>query len=121
MFLPLSGTGVLLTAEAMSHPRLLMAMAVACRPGRPPAARPRVRVRIDAIPGLSDQQLLLHWRISYAALQAGCLRADLPAVVEFRSHCLDELERRHPQGFARWMRSTPGPSGDPTPFVLAKR
>ena len=82
-----------------------------------PPQRHRARVRSARIGAWSDEQLVLEWRVSLAALQLDWSSIDVAAIADFRQRCLDELEHRHPQGFARWMRSGPVATGDPTPFV----
>lgn len=70
---------------------------------------------------LSTQELCLAWRRSYIAL------LDLPAgyardeVVRVRKDLLDELERRDPAGFARWLETGARAGSDPGRYLATRR
>jgi hypothetical protein len=42
-------------------------------------------------------------------------------IVRRRAEALDELERRDPSGFARWLTAERGPRSDPADFVRGDR
>ncbi|MEU5265520.1 hypothetical protein [Amycolatopsis sp. NPDC021455] len=70
-----------------------------------------------AQPALDD--LCLAWRRSYLELQRAGDDRLWHAVVEARRGYLDDLERRDPRGFARWLRSGARAAGDPQRFLHA--
>jgi hypothetical protein len=51
------------------------------------------------------------------ALSAKLQPAARAAIVRRRQETLDELERRDPDGFARWLAGGPAPGSDPARFV----
>jgi hypothetical protein len=65
---------------------------------------------------LSVEELCRVWRESAAALRDTTDARDTETVAEVRRICLDELERRNPDGFRRWMETDA--TSDPEPFVL---
>ncbi len=74
---------------------------------------------VDAGPvaALSTEALGREWLRTSAALQGGLAAAARRSIVERREATLDELERRDPAGFARWMSTAPGLGSDPAAFV----
>jgi hypothetical protein len=74
---------------------------------------------VDAGPvaALSTEALGREWLRTSAALQGGLAPAARRSIVERREATLDELERRDPAGFARWMSTAPGLGSDPAAFV----
>lgn len=71
--------------------------------------------RLPPVAGLTTRQLGEEWTRTTAAL-AGHLDAAVRAsLVQRREETLDELERRDPDGFTRWL--AVGPGGDPADFV----
>jgi hypothetical protein len=95
------------------------------QPAVPPAADPSPHPA--ALPafapspaGLSTEQLCRAWQHSYFAL------LDLPAdaartdVVRLREQLLDEIERRDPVGFARWIDTDARPGNNPGRYVVGE-
>ncbi len=80
---------------------------------RPPGA-------VAAAPDLADAStagLCVTWQRTYFAmldLPAGPRRVDL---VEVRRQLLDELERRDPDGFGRWLETGAGANSDPSRYL----
>jgi hypothetical protein len=74
---------------------------------------------VDAGPvaALSTEALGREWLRTSAALQGRLAAAARRSIVERREATLDELERRDPAGFARWMSTGPGLGSDPAAFV----
>jgi hypothetical protein len=69
------------------------------------------------VTGLSTAALGQEWLRTTAAL-AGRLGATARrSIVDRREATLDELERRDPVGFARWMAGGPAPGSDPAEYV----
>jgi hypothetical protein len=66
---------------------------------------------------LSTEALGREWMRTSAALQGGLGAAARRSIVERREATLDELERRDPIGFARWMSTGPALASDPSAFV----
>ncbi len=96
----------------------------AARPPEPRAPAPVPTVAPVALPvlgpnpaSLTTAQLCLAWQRTYFAL------LDLPAdatrteVVRLREQLLDEIERRDPAGFTRWIGTGARPGSNPGPFV----
>ncbi|MGY1820605.1 hypothetical protein [Geodermatophilus sp. SYSU D00079] len=82
-------------------------------PARPAAAPPAPVVTSSPVSALSTGDLGREWVRTTAAL-AGPLDATArQAIVARRQETLDELERRDPVGFARWMAAVPLPGSDP--------
>jgi hypothetical protein len=67
---------------------------------------------------LSIEELCGVWCETTAVLQQGAGMRDRQAVAEVRRICLDEFERRNPDGFQRWMEA--GAPSNPGTFLLPK-
>jgi hypothetical protein len=80
-----------------------------------PAARPLTPVR-----AMSTEELGQEWLESSAALAGRLDPAARSAVVLRRQEALDELERRDPAGFLRWLTTGPVPDRDPSDFVRGR-
>ncbi|MDT7710054.1 MAG: hypothetical protein QOG20_5661 [Pseudonocardiales bacterium] len=103
------------------------------RDGRAPAIAPGgagtsdpdpVELQVTLRPvadGLSIPELCQQWRRSYLALGRARDLAGRAQVVSFRAGYLDELERRDPVGFRRWLRDGARAASDPSRFVTAHR
>lgn len=78
----------------------------------------RRRIPATVLETLSTRQLCSVWRHSDAAL------LDLPdgptrrEIVRIRGRLLNELERRDPAGFARWLRNDLGAHSDPGHYLI---
>jgi hypothetical protein len=66
---------------------------------------------------LSNAQLAREWRTSYTALVAARDPRSLELICALRRHQLDEIERRAPGGFHRWIESGSWVRGDSAPFL----
>jgi hypothetical protein len=89
---------------------------------RRPAAVPTLTLVVDpadALPvtSLSTAALGREWLRTTAALAGGLDASARRAVVERRGATLDELERRDPLGFVRWISEGPLPGSDPAEYV----
>ncbi len=69
---------------------------------------------------LDDAGLCMAWRRSFLVLQAARSRADVLAVVQLRQRYLDELQRRCPQGVARWLASGARAAGNPISYLESR-
>lgn len=67
--------------------------------------------------GLPTSALADEWVRTGRALRGPLEPATRQGLVVRRSQLLDELERRDPEGFARWLAAGPLDSADPTGFV----
>lgn len=76
----------------------------------PPAPLP------GSFAALSTPDLCRAWRVSYLSLQ-GADPEELERVALVRACFLDELERRDPAGFRRWIDLGARAAGDPTRFI----
>jgi hypothetical protein len=72
---------------------------------------------LPPVTGLSTADLGREWLRTTAALAARLEPVTRRAIVDRREATLDELERRDPAGFERWMASGPAPGSDPADFV----
>jgi hypothetical protein len=70
-----------------------------------------------AVTGLPTAALGEEWLRTGAALQGALAPAARQRIVSRRAQVLDELERRDPAGFARWLAAGPLHGGDPAGFV----
>ena len=69
------------------------------------------------VTALSTAALGQEWLRTTAALAGGLDAIARRAVVERRGATLDELERRDPRGFVRWIAEGPLPGSDPAEYV----
>jgi hypothetical protein len=66
---------------------------------------------------LSNAQLAREWHASYAALAMARDPGSLELIYALRRRQLDEIERRAPGGFHRWISSGSWVRGDSAPFL----
>ena len=66
---------------------------------------------------LSTLELCRQWQDSYQALREAPTVALRLQIIEARAHCLDELERRNPDGLQAWLASAASAAGDPSRFL----
>lgn len=84
----------------------------------PPAAAARgVAAVAPPVAALPTSALGREWLRSTTALAAKLQPAARAAIVRRRQETLDELERRDPEGFARWLAGGPAAGSDPALFV----
>lgn len=108
------GVGAHFLFTVLISPKLLHSTE-SCGEGTQPRRMPPVSVR-----SLTNQELCRAWRISYTALQRIQGTEDIThqaGLIALRQAYLDELERRDPHGFARWLSSGARPSSDPSRFI----
>ena len=65
----------------------------------------------------STAELCRQWHDSFEDLQKAMTPAARLRIVTARQRCLDELERRDPDGLNAWLSSTASAAGDPSRFV----
>jgi len=91
------------------------------RPDRPggTGACPAARAPATGadLTGLSDAQLGREWRLSHALLAQAHTSTELDWLCALRRRQLDEMERRNPTGFQRWIGSGGWVTGDSAPFL----
>ena len=66
---------------------------------------------------LSDRELCLAWRASFAALLDAADTSSREQVVRIRELYLDELTLRHPDAVTAWLASNPRAAGGPERFL----
>lgn len=66
---------------------------------------------------LTDTELCRGWRISFVALQNATSVTDRLRLARERQGYLDEMERRAPQGFAKWFDRGARAGSDPSKFL----
>lgn len=69
------------------------------------------------VPERSTADLCRQWRESYDALRQARTDAQRLRIVVERQRCLDELDRRDPEGLQAWLASAASAAGDPTRFL----
>lgn len=69
------------------------------------------------VASLTTGELCRLWRVSYLAVAASRDPTTLDHIARTRRHCLDELERRDPAGFRRWIEAGARAAGDPVPYI----
>ena len=70
---------------------------------------------------LSDAELCWRWRTSFNALQHTTSVSERVRLIGTRSALLDELARRDPEGFGRWISSGARAASDPARFLTPHR
>jgi hypothetical protein len=103
---PAAGTG------ATTSPGWPVEMRAPVRHDRSGAAGRRVPVRLLTTRALGDE-----WLDTTVALAGRLDPAARQSLVTRREEALDELERRDPEGFARWLAAGPTRATDPADFV----
>ncbi|GAA1619600.1 hypothetical protein GCM10009789_86640 [Kribbella sancticallisti] len=68
--------------------------------------------------GLTDAELCAAWQHSSAALSDTSAPESRQLLAELRRRYLDELERRHPQVFAKWLQAMPAAGVDLVDYYL---
>jgi hypothetical protein len=122
VLLVLSGTAVLggaaltlLVAGVAAGTWTVVGLVRGSRAGSPsvaPVARPAVV--LPPVSSLSTEALGREWVRTTTALAGPLDAGTREAIVVRRQQTLDELERRDPDGFARWLSGVPLPGSDPS-------
>ncbi len=73
------------------------------------------------VAAFTDEELCQSWQASYTALQDQSTAPQMATTVAERQAYLDELERRHPRGFASWLASGARAPGNPLPYLTRGR
>ncbi|MFI5695302.1 hypothetical protein ACIA58_25845 [Kribbella sp. NPDC051586] len=79
-------------------------------------ARLVIACYLGAIANAGTTELCRQWLESYGELRRATSQAARLRVVMARQRCLDELERRDPDGLQAWLASTASAGGDPRRF-----
>ncbi|NUR09426.1 MAG: hypothetical protein HOQ22_13470 [Nocardioidaceae bacterium] len=108
---------LLLLAAVGTHPRVLGAAASRLPMSRPRPLRVGRRPAGDRVADLTTPELVAAWRRSYVELASDVAPGHVEEVVTRRQRYIDEIERRHPAGFRRWLESGPRAGGDPSSFL----
>jgi hypothetical protein len=72
--------------------------------------------RVD-VPQRSTADLCRQWHDSYHELRQAKTDTQRLRVVMERQRCLDELDRRDPEGLQAWLATTASAAGDPARFI----
>ncbi len=116
-------TAWLITHMRRSRPRAASGVEGLLRPV-PPPARASTAAPVDAasssLSALTTAALGREWMRTTAALGGRLTAADRAALVRRRGETLDELERRDPAGFTRWLATGPASGSDPAPYIRAR-
>lgn len=107
--------------------RVEFTQALLCSPKSPRIRTSTVDVPLLPLPDcsqLSDEALCRCWRMSLPALQNGPSTSpsttDALHLARTREAYLDEIERRDPRGFARWLDSGARAGSDPAKFLTTR-
>jgi hypothetical protein len=122
VLLVLSGTAVLggavltlLVAGVAAGAWTVVRLVRGSRSGSPSvAAAHRPAVVLPPVSSLSTEDLGREWVRTTTALAGPLDAGTREAIVVRRQQTLDELERRDPDGFARWLSGVPLPGSDPS-------
>lgn len=113
-----AGVGVLAAAPALA------ALAIWLHRRRSPHVGPTTSRAVAtgaslpaSLTTLSNAQLAHRWESSYVELVSARDATTLERLCVERRHQLDEIERRNPVGFGRWIRSGNWVRGDSAPFL----
>jgi len=68
-------------------------------------------------PPVSTAELCRQWQNSHEALRRATSADARLRIVQARQRCLDELEKRDPEGLSAWLASTASAAGDPSRFL----
>lgn len=77
----------------------------------------RLATELRPVPAMSTRALGEEWVRTSAVLAGRLDPAARAALVHRRQQALDELERRDPEGFSRWLVGGPVPGSDPADYV----
>jgi len=69
---------------------------------------------------LSTEQLCWRWRTSFTALHNSPSWVARARLARDRQHYLDEMERRAPAAFRRWLDSGARAAGDPGSYLIQR-
>ncbi|MGY1706433.1 hypothetical protein ACI79C_17850 [Geodermatophilus sp. SYSU D00697] len=119
----LQGWGGLVTAAVLCVAGLPLRHRARSSAARDRAVAARARETVGPpgtawVEDLSTADLCRSWQITSAALRRVAHPRPIQVLVDLRVEYLDELERRDPQGFTRWLAEEPAAT-DPTPFFPA--
>ena len=122
VLLVLSGTAVLggavltlLVAGVAAGTWTVLRLVRGSRSGSPSVATAdRPAVVLPPVSSLSTEALGREWATTTTALAGPLDAGTREAIVVRRQQTLDELERRDPDGFARWLSGVPMPGSDPS-------
>jgi hypothetical protein len=113
------------SATAAPRPTSSRNVAAPVAPMRPAAPRRHPSTAgpagLPPVTVLSTEELGREWLESTTALAGRMEPAVRTAIVRRRQEALDELERRDPEGFLRWLTTGPVLDRDPAPFVRGRR
>lgn len=81
-----------------------------------------VTLPVSSVPvaGLTTEELCASWRRSYFQVLLAPDASSRHQIAQRRQDLLDELERRDPRGFLRWLESGARPGGDPGPYLTRR-
>jgi len=71
--------------------------------------------------GLTDEELCLAWRSSFTTLNRATAAAELAQIAAARRDYLDELERRYPTAFSRWISAGARAASNPAKYLDASK
>jgi hypothetical protein len=114
--LAIAGLALVVGSATFVAAPALVAPLVWTRRARRPAEQAAVQDR-SALENLSNAQLAREWHASYTALAMARDPRSLELICGLRRRQLDEIERRAPGGFQRWIESGTWVRGDSAPFL----
>ncbi len=116
--LAIAGLGLLAGPATLVAAPAVVAPLVWTRRRRPrQVTEPPVGEQRSSLAMLSNAQLAHEWHVSYTALTMARDPGSLELIYALRRRQLDEIERRAPTGFHRWISSGSWVRGDSAPFL----
>ncbi|SNR39705.1 hypothetical protein [Blastococcus mobilis] len=112
------GIAWLVRHVARSRPSAASGAEVLRRPVPPPAGP--MAAAPSPLSALTTSALGREWMRTTAGLGGRLTPADRAALVQRRQETLDELERRDPAGFTRWLATGPASGSDPATYIHAR-
>jgi hypothetical protein len=112
------GIAWLATHVARSRPPAASGVEVLLRPV--PATAGPMSPASSPLSALTTPALGREWMRTTAILGGRLTPADRAALVRRREETLDELERRDPVGFRRWLATGPASASDPATYIRAR-
>jgi hypothetical protein len=103
--------------DPASTPRMPTAVSASDKPPSP-VRRPDADAA-PPMPALPTPALCWEWRRSYLAVTRASKPDELTRIVALRAAYLDELERRDPTGFRRWLDSGARAASDPGRYLTS--
>lgn len=101
-------------------PKTHAPVAVSQAPEEEPSPQPPVGTAAEwsgSVRSLDDSELCNAWRTSFRKLEAATTASARADLVALRQACIDEMERRYPDGLRAWLESGARAAGNPSRYL----